>query len=124
MFFLKILSTPLSVFYYTAPKSLDDTYVVFVIGETTRWDHMGSLWLWPRYHAKFSEEPNLAAFRGESCDTATKLSLRCMFVREGGAANDPGRTLKEENVFSVLRELGFTSELYAMQGEVWFYSKN
>ena len=31
-------------FTYRAPADgLDDTYVVFVIGETTRWDHMGIL---------------------------------------------------------------------------------
>jgi KDO II ethanolaminephosphotransferase len=70
---------------------------------------------------KLSKEKNLVAFRGESCDTATKLSLRCMFVREGGTMDNPGRTLKEQNVFAVLKELGFTSELFAMQSEVWFY---
>lgn len=121
--FSEELLDPAERFHYTAPKSLDDTYVVFVIGETTRWDHMGIFGYGRDTTPNLAKERNLAAFRGESCDTATKLSLRCMFVREGGAANDPGRTLKEENVFSVLRELGFTSELYAMQGEVWFYSK-
>ncbi len=25
----------------SAPQNVDDTYVVFIIGETTRWDHMG-----------------------------------------------------------------------------------
>ena len=121
--FSEELLDPAERFHYTAPESLDDTYVVFVIGETTRWDHMGIFGYRRDTTPNLAKESNLAAFRGESCDTATKLSLRCMFVREGGAANDPGRTLKEENVFSVLRELGFTSELYAMQGEVWFYSK-
>lgn len=121
--FSEDLVDPAERFHYTAPKSLDDTYVVFVIGETTRWDHMGIFGYGRDTTPNLAKEPNLAAFRGESCDTATKLSLRCMFVREGGAADDAGRTLKEENVFSVLSELGFTSELYAMQGEVWFYSK-
>lgn len=32
---------PAKKFTYVAPKNLDDTYVVFIIGETTRWDHMG-----------------------------------------------------------------------------------
>lgn len=35
--------------------------------------------------------------------------------------DNPGRTLKEQNVFAVMKELGFTSELFAMQSEVWFY---
>ncbi|MGK3144000.1 kdo(2)-lipid A phosphoethanolamine 7''-transferase [Pantoea sp. C2G6] len=115
------LLDPAKKFTYVAPAGLDDTYVVFVIGETTRWDHMGMLGYQRDTTPKLSKEKNLVAFRGESCDTATKLSLRCMFVREGGTMDNPGRTLKEQNVFAVLKELGFTSELFAMQSEVWFY---
>ncbi|ORM63319.1 kdo(2)-lipid A phosphoethanolamine 7''-transferase [Pantoea rodasii] len=115
------LLDPAKKFTYVAPAGIDDTYVVFVIGETTRWDHMGMLGYDRDTTPKLSKEKNLVAFRGESCDTATKLSLRCMFVREGGTMDNPGRTLKEQNVFSVMKELGFTSELFAMQSEVWFY---
>lgn len=115
------LLDPAKKFTYVAPAGLDDTYVVFVIGETTRWDHMGLLGYDRDTTPKLSKEKNLVAFRGESCDTATKLSLRCMFVREGGTMDTPGRTLKEQNVFAVMKELGFTSELFAMQSEVWFY---
>lgn len=118
----KDLLDPAKKFTYTAPAGLDDTYVVFVIGETTRWDHMGILGYNRDTTPKLSKEKNLVAFRGESCDTATKLSLRCMFVREGGTDEGPARTLKEKNVFSVLKELGFSSELFAMQSEVWFYN--
>lgn len=118
----KDLFDPAKKFTYNAPAGLDDTYVVFVIGETTRWDHMGLLGYDRDTTPKLSKEKNLVAFRGESCDTATKLSLRCMFVREGGTDEGPGRTLKEQNVFSVLKELGFSSELFAMQSEVWFYN--
>jgi len=121
----KDLLDPAKQFTYTAPAAgLDDTYVVFVIGETTRWDHMGMLGYERDTTPKLSKEKNLVAFRGESCDTATKLSLRCMFVREGGTDEGPGRTLKEQNVFSVLKELGFSSELFAMQSEVWFYNNS
>jgi len=116
------LFDPAKNFTYKAPEGLDDTYVVFVIGETTRWDHMGLLGYERDNTPKLSKEKNLVAFRGESCDTSTKLSLRCMFVREGGAMDNPGRTLKEQNVFSVLKSLGFSSDLYAMQSEVWFYN--
>ncbi|RAU31120.1 kdo(2)-lipid A phosphoethanolamine 7''-transferase [Pantoea sp. RIT413] len=115
------LFDPAKNFTYVAPAGIDDTYVVFVIGETTRWDHMGMLGYDRDTTPKLSKEKNLVAFRGESCDTATKLSLRCMFVREGGTMNNPGRTLKEQNIFAVMKELGFTSELFAMQSEVWFY---
>ena len=115
------LMNPAKKFTYVAPKELDDTYVVFVIGETTRWDHMGILGYDRDTTPKLANEKNLVAFRGESCDTATKLSLRCMFVREGGAEDNPQRTLKEQNVFAVLKQLGFSSELFAMQSEVWFY---
>ncbi|MCU5773849.1 kdo(2)-lipid A phosphoethanolamine 7''-transferase [Erwiniaceae bacterium BAC15a-03b] len=116
------LLDPAEKFSYVAPAGLDDTYVVFVIGETTRWDHMGILGYDRDTTPKLSKEKNLVAFRGESCDTSTKLSLRCMFVREGGTMDNPGRTLKEQNVFAVLKELGFSSELFAMQSEVWFYN--
>lgn len=115
------LMNPAKKFTYVAPKELDDTYVVFVIGETARWDHMGILGYGRDTTPKLAKEKNLVAFRGESCDTATKLSLRCMFVREGGAEENPQRTLKEQNVFAVLKQLGFSSELFAMQSEVWFY---
>jgi len=116
------LLNPAKKFTYTAPADLDDTYVVFIIGETTRWDHMGILGYSRDTTPKLAQEKNLVAFRGESCDTATKLSLRCMFVREGGADESPQRTLKEQNVFAVLNQLGFKSDLFAMQSEIWFYS--
>lgn len=116
------LFNPAEHFTYTAPAGLDDTYVVFVIGETTRWDHMGLLGYDRDTTPKLAKEKNLVVFRGESCDTATKLSLRCMFVREGGTDDGPGRMLKEQNVFAVLKKLGFSSELFAMQSEVWFYN--
>jgi len=113
---------PAKHFTYQAPAGIDDTYVVFVIGETTRWDHMGLLGYQRDTTPKLSHEKNLVAFRGESCDTATKLSLRCMFVREGGTDDNPQRTLKEQNVFAVMKSLGFSSELFAMQSEAWFYN--
>ncbi|SUX67182.1 phosphoethanolamine transferase [Citrobacter freundii] len=118
----KSLMNPAKKFTYVEPKNLDDTYVVFIIGETTRWDHMGIFGYERNTTPRLAQEKNLAAFRGYSCDTATKLSLRCMFVREGGAEENPQRTLKEQNVFSVLGQLGFKTDLYAMQSEMWFYS--
>ncbi|WP_139510260.1 kdo(2)-lipid A phosphoethanolamine 7''-transferase, partial [Escherichia coli] len=116
------LLNPAKKFTYQAPQNVDDTYVVFIIGETTRWDHMGIFGYERNTTPKLAQEKNLAAFRGYSCDTATKLSLRCMFVRQGGAEDNPQRTLKEQNIFAVLKQLGFTSDLYAMQSEMWFYS--
>ncbi|VEB90979.1 phosphoethanolamine transferase [Citrobacter koseri] len=116
------LMNPEKKFTYVAPEGIDDTYVVFIIGETTRWDHMGIFGYERNTTPKLAQEKNLAAFRGESCDTATKLSLRCMFVREGGASENPQRTLKEQNIFAVLKQLGFSADLYAMQSEMWFYS--
>ncbi|PLR37972.1 kdo(2)-lipid A phosphoethanolamine 7''-transferase [Chimaeribacter californicus] len=116
------LANPAKQFTYIPPAGIDDTYVVFIIGETTRWDHMGMLGYNRDTTPRLSKEKNLVAFKGTSCDTSTKLSLRCMFVREGGVEDNPQRTLKEQNVFAVLRSLGFTSELFAMQSEVWFYN--
>ncbi|WP_409159790.1 kdo(2)-lipid A phosphoethanolamine 7''-transferase [Pectobacterium sp. B2J-2] len=116
------LFDPAQHFTYVPPKGIDDTYVIFIIGETTRWDHMGLLGYERDTTPKLSKEKNLVAFRGQSCDTSTKLSMRCMFVREGGTEDNPQRTLKERNIFAILKELGFTSELFAMQSEVWFYN--
>ena len=116
------LLDPAKKFTYIPPAGIDDTYVVFIIGETTRWDHMGIFGYERNTTPKLAQEKNLAAFRGYSCDTATKLSLRCMFVRQGGAEDNPQRTLKEQNIFAVLKQLGFSSDLYAMQSEMWFYS--
>ncbi|STW03965.1 phosphoethanolamine transferase [Klebsiella grimontii] len=79
----KSLINPAKKFTYVAPQGLDDTYVVFIIGETTRWDHMGILGYNRNTTPKLAQEKNLVAFRGYSCDTATKLSLRCMFVSSG-----------------------------------------
>ncbi|WP_049628963.1 kdo(2)-lipid A phosphoethanolamine 7''-transferase [Cellvibrio sp. pealriver] len=118
----KQLFDPSKHFTYQPPGTLDDLFVVFVIGETTRWDHMGLFGYERNTTPLLSQEPNLIALRGTSCDTATKLSLRCMFVRENGTADDDQRTLKERNVFAVMRKLGFTSELFGMQSEAWFYS--
>lgn len=117
------LFDPAAHFTYTPPKDVKDLYVVFVIGESARRDHMG-LYGYDRDNTpNLDKEPNLAALQGYSCDTSTKLSLRCMFVREGGASEAPQRTLKEMNVFSVLKKQGFSSELFSMQSEAWFYNK-
>ncbi|WP_277850300.1 kdo(2)-lipid A phosphoethanolamine 7''-transferase [Moellerella wisconsensis] len=114
---------PSQKFTYTPDADNNDAYVVFIIGETARWDHMGLLGYSRQTNPLLSKEKNLVAFKGRSCDTATKLSLRCMFVREGGVEDNPQRTMKENNIFSVMKKLGFSSELFAMQGEVWFYNK-
>ncbi|ULR31069.1 kdo(2)-lipid A phosphoethanolamine 7''-transferase [Dickeya fangzhongdai] len=116
------LIDPGKQFTYQAPPGIDDTYVVFIIGETTRWDHLGLLGYERDTTPQLAKEKNLLAFRGHSCDTSTKLSMRCMFVREGGTADNPQRTLREKNIFAVMKSLGFTSELFAMQSEVWFYN--
>jgi KDO II ethanolaminephosphotransferase len=119
----KNLYDPAKHFTYTPPKDVKDLYVVFVIGESARRDHMG-VYGYDRDNTPYlSKEKNLAVLQGYSCDTATKLSLRCMFVREGGASEAPQRTLKEANVFSVLKSNGWSSELYSMQSEAWFYNK-
>ncbi len=117
------LFDPAAHFTYVAPKDINDLYVVFIIGESARRDHMGAYGYQRDNTPNLDKEPNLALLQGYSCDTSTKLSLRCMFVREGGASEAPQRTLKEMNVFSVLKKQGFSSELFSMQSEAWFYNK-
>jgi KDO II ethanolaminephosphotransferase len=117
------LFDPAAHFTYQPPKDVNDLYVVFVIGESARRDHMGIYGYQRDNTPNLDKESNLAVLQGYSCDTSTKLSLRCMFVREGGASEAPERTLKEMNVFSVLKKQGFSSELFSMQSEAWFYNK-
>lgn len=117
----QVLINPLDKHLFVAPSGLDNTYVVFIIGETTRWDHMGVMGYSRDTTPNLARETNLVTFAGESCDTATRLSLRCMFVRKGAAQDNEGRTTTEHNVFTVMDSLGFSSELFSMQSEVWFY---
>lgn len=120
------LDDPAQRFSYQERAPLDDVTVVLVVGETTRHDHMGLLGYARDTTPRLSQEANLVAFRAESCDTSTRLSLACMFVRpEGVVAGDgfqPDR-INEEMVFSVFRKLGFSIELFAMQSEVGFYHR-
>ena len=117
------LFDPYEHFRYVAPKKSDDLYIVFIIGESARRDHMG-LYGYARDNTPYLDrEKNLVHLQGYSCDTSTKLSLRCMFVRMGGASEAPQRTLKEMNVFTVMKKQGFTEDLYSMQSEAWFYNK-
>ncbi|PLN23420.1 kdo(2)-lipid A phosphoethanolamine 7''-transferase, partial [Klebsiella pneumoniae] len=62
----KSLINPAKKFTYVAPEGLDDTYVVFIIGETTRWDHMGILGYSRNTTPELEKEKNLVAFRGYS----------------------------------------------------------
>lgn len=94
-----------------------------LLARQQRWDHMGLFGYERQTNPLLSQEKNLIALKGISCDTATKLSLKCMFVRENGTENNDQRTLKENNIFSVLHQLGMTSELFSMQSELWFYNK-
>lgn len=112
---------PAKKYSYKALPANEDTFVVFVIGETARYDHM-SLFGYERDTDEYlKKEKNIVAIKGISSDTITKLSLRTMFVRDGGY-DKASMMPREENVFSVLKSLGFSSELFAMQGELWFYN--
>ncbi|MEO8005648.1 MAG: kdo(2)-lipid A phosphoethanolamine 7''-transferase [Betaproteobacteria bacterium] len=119
------LTDPAQRFAYRMGTNLDDTFLVIVIGESARYDRMGVLGHSRPNTPEMAKTDNLAAMRATSCNTSTRLSLQCMFVRPG-AVDDGGasgrQTVSEEMVFTVLKKLGFTSELFAMQGEVWFYN--
>ncbi|MFN3302778.1 MAG: sulfatase-like hydrolase/transferase [Roseateles sp.] len=120
------LTDPAERFDYREKASLDDVTVVLVIGETTPHDHLALLGYGRDTTPRLGRERDLVAFRAESCDTSTRLSLACMFVRpEGVVTGDGFKTdrINEEMVFSVFRELGFSIELFAMQSEVGFYHR-
>ncbi len=119
------LINPADKFSYRAGSSLDGTYLVIVIGESARYDRMGLLGHARPNTPEMAGISDLVAMRAISCNTTTKLSLQCMFVRPEAVEEDDisgKQTISEEMVFAVLKKLGFTSELFAMQGEVWFYN--
>ena len=119
------LMDPAKNFTYRAGTDLDGTYLVIVIGESARYDRMGILGHSRSNTPEMARTANLVSMQATSCNTSTKLSLQCMFVRPE-AVDDGGvsgmQSISEEMVFTVLKKLGFTSELFAMQGEVWFYN--
>ncbi|MFM2404069.1 MAG: hypothetical protein RL223_1949 [Pseudomonadota bacterium] len=120
------LRAPARLHRHQPSVPLDDLVVVLVIGETTRSDRLGLLGHRRDTTPHLSRADGVAAFAGWSCDTSTKLSLACMFVRpQGIVAGGPGQPdrIVEDNVFSVYRQLGFRIELYAMQSEAGFYGR-
>ena len=119
------LINPADKFKYRTSVDLDGTYLVIVIGESARYDRMGILGHSRPNTPEMAKIKDLAAMQATSCNTTTRLSLQCMFVRPE-AVDDGGmsgrQTISEDMVFAVLKRFGFTSELFAMQGEVWFYN--
>ncbi|MGQ5521704.1 kdo(2)-lipid A phosphoethanolamine 7''-transferase [Chitinimonas sp. PSY-7] len=120
------LFDPSKHFNYALPKYNDDVFLVVVIGETARYDHMGIFGYARNTTPLLTQEKDLIALRGHSCDTITRSSLNCMFVRPGGTADSSIQSrpiLKEENVFKVFKSLGFSIDLFSTQGEIKFYLK-
>lgn len=120
------LIIPAKQHQYRTTTPLSDALVILVIGETTRSDHLGLLGYRRDTTPHLSAAKGVAAFAGWSCDTSTKLSLACMFVRPSAVvATGPGQPdrIIEDNVFSVYRSLGFRIDLLAMQSEEGFYSR-
>ena len=120
----KDLLDPAKRFQYAESPALDDVYVVVVIGESARSNNFGLLGYERPTTPLLAQEKNLVAFKATSCNTSTKLSLQCMFVRPQGVVERglQAPQVLEEPVFSVLDKLGFSTELFAMQSEVWFYN--
>lgn len=87
----KSLINPAKKFTYVAPEGLDDTYVVFIIGETTRWDHMGILGYSRNTTPKLAQEKTWSLFADTpaiprlSCPCAVCSSVRAgrMIIRSG-----------------------------------------
>jgi KDO II ethanolaminephosphotransferase len=117
-------TSPAERFTYTVPAGLEDVVVVVVIGETARHDHFGMLGYGRDTTPRMGALEGVVGFRATSCDTSTKLSIACMFVRPEGITEGDGLspdTINEETVFSVFKSLGFSIELHALQSEVGLY---
>jgi KDO II ethanolaminephosphotransferase len=115
---------PAVQFQYSANALADDVVFVFVIGESARHGNFGLLGYERATTPLLAAEKNLVAFKATSCNTSTKLSLACMFVRPQSVIERglQAPQVLEETVFSVFKKLGFSLELLAMQSEVWFYN--
>jgi KDO II ethanolaminephosphotransferase len=118
------LIDPMDTYGFYPEIPLDDIFVVVVIGESARYDHMSLIDYQRATTPLLDKETNVIGFKGASCNTSTKLSLSCMFVREGGTEDlgSPSQQYVYENhVFSVLKNLGFSIDLFSMQSEAGFY---
>jgi KDO II ethanolaminephosphotransferase len=115
---------PAVQFQYSANSLADDVVFVVVIGESARSSNFGLLGYERPTTPLLAAEKNLVAFKATSCNTSTKLSLQCMFVRPQSVIERGMQApqVLEETVFSVFKKLGFSIELFAMQSEVWFYN--
>jgi KDO II ethanolaminephosphotransferase len=115
---------PAAKFQYSLNALADDVVVVVVIGESARSNNFGLLGYERPTTPLLDAEKNLAAFKATSCNTSTKLSLACMFVRPQAVVERglQAPQVLEDTVFSVFKKLGFSVELFAMQSEVWFYN--
>jgi KDO II ethanolaminephosphotransferase len=115
---------PAAKFQYNENALADDVVVVVVIGESARSSNFGLLGYERPTTPFLAAEKNLVAFKATSCNTSTKLSLACMFVRPQAVIERglQAPQVLEETVFSVFKKLGFSIELFAMQSEVWFYN--
>ncbi len=96
--------------------------MVFIIGETTRWDHMGILGYSRNTTPELEKEESrrlsrlLVRYRYQTVVT--------LHVCARGRAEDNPSGRSKQNVFAVLHQLGFSGNLYAMQSEMWFYSND
>jgi KDO II ethanolaminephosphotransferase len=115
---------PAVKYQYSLNALADDVIVVVVIGESARSNNFGLLGYERPTTPYLAAEKNLIAFKGTSCNTSTKLSLACMFVRPQAVVERglQAPQVLEDTVFSVFKKLGFSVELFAMQSEVWFYN--
>lgn len=120
------LRAPAAQHRYVPAVPLDGMHLVMVIGESARHDRVGLLGHTRDTSPEMGRQRHLAAFRATSCDTSTKLSISCMFVRPEGIELSQGLgpdRILEDTVFSVFKSLGFSIEILAMQSEVGLYQR-
>ena len=98
----------------------EDLNVVLVVGETARGDHWGLNGYLRDTTPKLSQMSNVVNFvNARSCDTITARSLSCIFTRMTGQAHSTEVT--ESSFVSVMRNLGFKTSIFSLQGYQSFY---
>lgn len=110
-----------SQYHYTLSPDTQDLLVLVIVGETARGDRFSLNGYRKNTNPKLATIENLYSFTNvSSCNTITIRSLKCIFSRVTDENRSQGIT---ESAFTdVFRTLGFTIDIYSLQGMTDIYN--
>lgn len=105
---------------YALADDMRDALVVVIVGETARGDRFSLNGYARNTNPRLATVKNLHSFSNvSSCDTITIRSLKCVFGRVGEQSGGAGI---ESSFVEVLRSVGMSADIYALQGMTDMYS--